>query len=105
MTKFGARLLTQTIKNPQKRHFVYNFLIDNTFANNVLKQKNIAEKQLHYIHNYLAKPKLAIVWIVGGLGNQMYLYAFGKALQSKGYSVIFDAGHYKNLSNGGGQKL
>ena len=47
-----------------------------------------------------------MIHLSGGLGNQMYNYTFGKALESKGYDVIFDASDYKNLQgdsqNGGG---
>ena len=105
MTKFGAKLLTLTIKNPAKREMIYRMLMDYTIAYRAIKQNDLVEKLLYYKHNYLTKPNLVIIQLLGGLGNQMYLYAFGKALQSKGYSVVFDAGHYKNLSNGGGQKL
>ena len=106
MTKFGAKLLTFTIKNPQKRKFMYRFLTDYWFANNTLNKENAMEKILHIAHNYLHwnKQNLVIVELGGGLGNQLYGYAFGKMLESKGYSVIFNAGHYKNLSNGGGNR-
>ena len=104
MTKFGARLLTLTIKNPQKREFMYRFVTDYRFANNALKEASSIEKILHIVHNYLHcnKQNFVIVELGGGLGNQLYGYEFGKMLESKGYSVVFNAGHYKNLSNGGG---
>ena len=102
MTKLGAKLLTATIKNPQKREFIYKFVTDAQFANHAINRENIVEKQLYYVHNYLSKPNLIVVWLVGGLGNQMYLYAFGKALESKGYSVVFDAKVGGYAKNGGG---
>lgn len=105
MTKLGAKLLTTTIKNPQKREFIYNMLTKPAFANTAIKQNTSLEWLIHCVHNYLSKPNLIVVWLVGGLGNQMYLYAFGKALESKGYSVIFDGkvgGYAKNIMGGGG---
>lgn len=106
MTKLGAKLLTLTIKTPHKRTFVYKFISNNQFAGDTLKREKAIEKLLHYAHNYLTKPNLAVIHLSGGLGNQMYNYTFGKALESKGYDVIFDASDYKNLQgdsqNGGG---
>lgn len=107
MTKLGAKLLTLTIKTPHKRTFVYKFISNNQFAGDTLKREKAIEKLLHYAHNYLTKPNLAVIHLSGGLGNQMYNYTFGKALESKGYDVIFDASDYKNLQgdsqNGGGE--
>lgn len=108
MTKLGAKLLTATIKNPQKRNFIYNMLMDYSFANTAMKQNASIEWLINCVHNYLSKPKLVVVWLVGGLGNQMYFYVFGKALESMGYSVIFDAnagGYAKNYGGGGIQKI
>lgn len=103
MTKLGAKLLTLTIKNPNKRECVYRMLADYTTAYRVMEQNNMIEKCLKYVHNYLNKPNLVIVNLVGGLGNQMLLYTFGKALKTKGYSVIFDGGQYKTAICGGGE--
>lgn len=102
MTKFGAKLLTATIKNPQKREFIYNMLMDYSFANTAIKQNMSIEWLINCVHNYLSKPNLVVSWLVGGLGNQMYFYAFGKALESKGYSVVFDANAGGYAKNGGG---
>lgn len=98
MTKFGAKLLTYTIKNPTKREIIYRMLMDYTTAYRAMEQNDLVEKMLKYVHNYLDKPNLVIVNLFGGLGNQMFLYTFGKALESKGYSVIFDGGQYKTIS-------
>ncbi|TLD96887.1 hypothetical protein LS71_004660 [Helicobacter jaachi] len=35
-----------------------------------------------------------IVQIVGGLGNQMFIYAFAKALEARGYDVLLDVTSY-----------
>ena len=104
MKKFGAKLLTSTIKNPQKREFIYNMLMDYSFANTAIKQNMSIEWLINCVHNYLSKPNLVVSWLVGGLGNQMYFYAFGKALESKGYSVVFDAGVGGYAKNGGGNR-
>lgn len=102
MNKFGAKLLTATIKNPLKKELVYRMLMDYTTAYRVMEQNNVAEKLLYYKHHYLTKPNPIVIQMSGGLGNQMSLYAFGKTLESNGYSVIFDGGHYKNTNYGGG---
>ncbi len=106
MTKFGAKLYTAIIKNKAKRRLVYDILTNTTLADKIIKQgkeleqvllnqqmllSHKLEKALYYTQNYLAKPRLVVIFIVGGLGNQMYLYAFGRALQERGHSVIFDA--------------
>lgn len=41
-----------------------------------------------------------IVNFGGGLGNQMFIYAFAKALQLEGCEVVIDGSIY---ANGGGQ--
>ena len=38
---------------------------------------------------------MVIVRIVGGLGNQMFQYAYAKALQKKGYNVKIDISKFK----------
>lgn len=38
--------------------------------------------------------------IVGGLGNQMFIYAFAKALELEGREVVIDGSAFKE--NGGG---
>lgn len=44
-----------------------------------------------------------IVKMVGGLGNQMFCYAFAKVMEQKGYELILDATGYD--SSGGGAKI
>ena len=107
MKPFGAKIISKFIKNPQKRELIYRILSDGGFAEAIIEQKNRIKKLLFYSHNYLTKPNVVVVWLVGGLGNQMYLYAFGKMLQTRGYNVIFDAGTYRykdiyGAQNGGG---
>lgn len=41
--------------------------------------------------------------VTGGLGNQMFIYAFGRRLQSLGYKLRFDTSAYK--VRGGGQDI
>lgn len=47
------------------------------------------------------KNKNVIVRLVGGLGNQMFIYAFGKFLQQQGYTVRFDTNAYDKQIGGG----
>ena len=94
MTSFGAKIYTAFIKNPAKKRFVYRMLVDSGSVNALSGQYDKVEQMLYYVHNYLAKPQLAIVCLSGGLGNQMHLYAFGRALQARGHNVVFDARHY-----------
>lgn len=48
---------------------------------------------------------MVIVRIVGGLGNQMFQYAYAKALQQKGYDVKIDITKFKNYKLHGGYQL
>jgi hypothetical protein len=48
---------------------------------------------------------MIIVRIVGGLGNQMFQYAYAKALQQKGYSVEIDISKFKKYKLHGGYQL
>ncbi|TXD52979.1 MULTISPECIES: alpha-1,2-fucosyltransferase [unclassified Polaribacter] len=48
---------------------------------------------------------MIIVRIVGGLGNQMFQYAYAKALQQKGYDVKIDLTKFKNYKLHGGYQL
>lgn len=42
---------------------------------------------------------MIIVKMDGGLGNQMFIYAFAKNLESKGYEVNIDATWYNDIAN------
>ena len=48
---------------------------------------------------------MIIVRIVGGLGNQMFQYAYAKALQQKGYSIEIDISKFKKYKLHGGYQL
>jgi hypothetical protein len=48
---------------------------------------------------------MIIVRIVGGLGNQMFQYAFAKALEQKGHKVQIDLSKFKKYKLHGGYQL
>lgn len=48
---------------------------------------------------------MVIVKIVGGLGNQMFQYAYAKALQQKGYEVKIDISAFETYKLHGGYQL
>jgi len=48
---------------------------------------------------------MIIVRIVGGLGNQMFLYAYAKALQERGLDVKIDISKFKKYKLHGGYQL
>lgn len=48
---------------------------------------------------------MIIVRIVGGLGNQMFQYAYAKALQEKGFKVSIDISKFKTYKLHGGYHL
>jgi len=48
---------------------------------------------------------MIIVKIIGGLGNQMFQYAYAKALQLKGYEVKIDVGAFNTYKLHGGYQL
>jgi len=48
---------------------------------------------------------LIVVKITGGLGNQMFQYAYARALQQKGYEVKIDISAITNHSLHGGYQL
>lgn len=48
---------------------------------------------------------MIIVRIVGGLGNQMFQYAYAKALQQKGFDVRIDISKFKTYKLHGGYHL
>lgn len=48
---------------------------------------------------------MIIVKILGGLGNQMFQYAYAKALQQKGYDVKLDISEYETYKLHGGYQL
>ena len=48
---------------------------------------------------------MVIVKIIGGLGNQMFQYAYAKALQGKGYDVKIDISGFETYNLHGGYQL
>jgi hypothetical protein len=48
---------------------------------------------------------MVIVKIIGGLGNQMFQYAYAKALQQKGYNVKIDISAFETYTLHGGYGL
>ena len=48
---------------------------------------------------------MIIVRIVGGLGNQMFQYAYAKSLQQKGFDVQIDISKFKTYKLHGGYHL
>lgn len=48
---------------------------------------------------------MIIVRIVGGLGNQMFCYAYAKTLEQKGYTVKIDISTYESYTLHGGFQL
>lgn len=48
---------------------------------------------------------MVIVKIIGGLGNQMFQYAYAKALQQKGYEVKIDISAFETYKLHGGYQL
>ncbi len=48
---------------------------------------------------------MVIVRIVGGLGNQMFQYAYAKSLQQKGYAVKIDISKFRKYKLHGGYQL
>ena len=48
---------------------------------------------------------MIVVRIIGGLGNQMFQYAYAKNLQQKGYKVIIDISKSKKYKLHGGYQL
>ncbi|WP_397447063.1 alpha-1,2-fucosyltransferase [Polaribacter sp. R77954] len=48
---------------------------------------------------------MIIVRIVGGLGNQMFQYAYAKALEQKGFDVQIDTSKFKTYKLHGGYQL
>ena len=48
---------------------------------------------------------MIIVRIVGGLGNQMFQYAYAKALEKKGFKVKIDISKFKTYKLHGGYQL
>ena len=39
--------------------------------------------------------KYAVVDLMGGFGNQIFQYSFGKELSNKGFKVSFDSSNYE----------
>ncbi|PQJ77700.1 alpha-1,2-fucosyltransferase [Polaribacter porphyrae] len=48
---------------------------------------------------------MIIVRIIGGLGNQMFQYAYAKSLQTKGYKTFIDTTGFRNYKLHGGYGL
>ena len=48
---------------------------------------------------------MIIVKIIGGLGNQMFQYAYAKALEQKGYNVKIDITAFETYKLHGGYQL
>ncbi|PQJ73964.1 alpha-1,2-fucosyltransferase [Polaribacter gangjinensis] len=48
---------------------------------------------------------MIVVRILGGLGNQLFQYAYAKSLASKGYQVKIDISSFKNYKLHGGYQL
>ena len=48
---------------------------------------------------------MLIVKIIGGLGNQMFQYAYAKALQQKGHEVKIDISAFETYKLHGGYQL
>ena len=48
---------------------------------------------------------MIIVRILGGLGNQMFQYAYAKALEMSGFNVKLDLSSFKNYKLHGGYQL
>ena len=42
--------------------------------------------------------KYAVVDLMGGFGNQIFQYSFGKELSNKGFKVSFDSSNYETRS-------
>ena len=45
---------------------------------------------------------MVIVKIIGGLGNQMFQYAYAKSLEIRGFDVKLDLSGFKNYKLHGG---
>jgi hypothetical protein len=48
---------------------------------------------------------MIIVRVLGGLGNQMFQYAYAKALEMSGFNVKLDLSSFKNYKLHGGYQL
>lgn len=48
---------------------------------------------------------MIIIRIIGGLGNQMFQYAYAKALRKKGYNLKIDITAFETYKLHGGYKL
>ena len=48
---------------------------------------------------------MIVIRILGGLGNQLFQYAYAKSLAAKGYDVKIDIAAFKNYTLHGGYHL
>ena len=71
------------------------------------KQDEGSDELLCFGYHVLAKKiQLVIIGnIKGGLGNQMFQYAYAKALQQKGFKVSIDISKFKTYKLHGGYHL
>ena len=53
----------------------------------------------------LRGQKMVKIKLTGGLGNQMFQYAYAKALESRGYNVVIDSSIYHHYKLHGGFQL
>jgi len=56
-------------------------------------------------HILIKNPKMIVVRILGGLGNQMFQYAYAKALEQRGFKVKLDISKFKKYKLHGGYQL
>ena len=54
---------------------------------------------------YSSNKNMVIVKVLGGLGNQMFQYAYAKALEIRGFNVELDVSGFKNYKLHGGYQL
>ncbi len=60
---------------------------------------------LYFCSNAFYDSRMIVVRILGGLGNQLFQYAYAKSLSAKGYEVKIDISAFKNYQLHGGYHL